>query len=402
MEANGLASRGVYERALALYEEAIGRDPGDERGHCGAAVALLAMGRHEEAIARVEDLIRLRPGAAYPYGVMGCLMEMAGRNEDAAACFGRMIEIDPDEMFGRLRRSLVLAMLGKNERAQECLDEMLAVEPSSASAERDKEKIIGIIEYDGPEKEDDFDIELMPGMSEMWRVLVSKDDDPGLPEMSGFRPVLREGDLSGDPVEEASSLADEGRFAEAAALLDEAISEDPDYAEAYSVKAMMMAKLGRHEEAVACVDQVLRLRPDDVEDLGVKGMLLERVGYPEEALECYERMIRVAPGEMIAHHLKCGVLALRGEAEKVRECYIAALAAAPSDGGGVRRKSAMRREYRKLEKFAESAGSLDRGLERFMKKVGVGARPTWGRSGEAGRPRSRGARPGGRLRAGRR
>lgn len=135
--------RGHARAALALYE-AIGRDPGDERGHCGAIAALMAAGQHGEAAASVKELILLRPGAGYQHGVMGCVVEMAGRAEDALACYGMMIEADPGEVHGRLRKSIVLISLGRGEQARECLDEMAAADPPGAPAARDKGRITGL------------------------------------------------------------------------------------------------------------------------------------------------------------------------------------------------------------------------------------------------------------------
>ena len=363
------ARRSNMQKALGLYEEAVRENPGDERGYCGAVLMLVAAGRFADAAPYLERLIRLRPDAAYPHGMMGCVMEMTGRTSESVACYDRMIEADPDEMFGRLRKSVVLAMLDENERARECLDELFGAEPRGASAAKDQEKIRDILEYDGPEGEDDFNENLMPGLAKMWGTLVSKDAD--LPE--GIFPE------------------DIGALARAAADPDDEAAADPDSEDENRIGAMMMLKDGRYAESIEYLDKVLRLRPDGVVDLGLKGMMLEELGRPDEALGCYERIIEVEPGDMTARHRKCGVLARRGEAERVLECYRAALEAEPSNKAGARTKRGMREEYRELARCAKEAGSVESGFAKFMQTTGV----------EPGRaPGRRGA--GGRLRAGRR
>ena len=353
-EANAVLSDGRAEEALGLYEKAVRRRPDDERGYCGAVVSLVAAGRPAEAVPYLETLIRLLPGAAYPHGMLGSVMEMAGRNSEAVACFERMIEVDPDEMFGRLRKAVVLIEMGQSGLADECMEELAAAEPRSAPAARDKARISAILDQDEPEASDGFDADLMPGLVTMWAELVS--EDAGRADLPA---ALGAGDGPG---------GERG-----------APGPAPDSLDGCRAEAMALAQRGRYQEAYDLMSGVLLAGPGGVADFGVAGMLLERLGRPGGALDCYERVIEAEPGEIVAYHLKCGALAARGDAEGTIRCYRAALEAEPSDADGDAIQADMRAEYGELLRCTEEAGSERRGFAAFMKKRGVGSRPTWGR-----------------------
>ncbi len=399
-EANALIMRGEGKKAVPLYEEAVKLDQDDARGYCGMIITLMMIDRQKEAEGWAEKLVRIRPDDAYPHGIMGSLMEISGRPDEALACYDKMIEIDPGEMAARLKKALILFAGDRDDEAQKCLEEALVAEPSSDSGEDVQDLIADLLDDDDEMEEDEIAANpevAIPGMEEMVTVLTMgedfdeddededfDDEDDEDDEDEDFDDEDEEDDLAFEVeqlVYHANKLADGGRFAEAVALLDDALQLDPDFADAHSIRAMMMVQLKRYREAVECVDEVLRLRPDDVEDLGVKGMLFEKMGRPEEAMACYDRIIEVEPGEIMAYYLKCGMLAEGGEAGELEECYRAAMAAEPSDRDGARMKKSMRGEYRELKRCVARDGP-ERGLEKFMAKTGVAAKPKWGRAGD--------------------
>ena len=373
-----------HGQALPLYEEAIGLDPGGERGHCGAAVALMGLKRHGEAIARLESLARLRPGAAYPHGVMGGAMELSGRQREALSCYDRMIEIDPGEILARLRKAVIL--MEDEERYEECVIALIRAKPSSETALEYQSQIVAML---GTDMLYNDLRHMMPGMTDLRGAVFSPDSqDPA-------RMVGR-----------ARSLSGKDRFAEAAEAADEAIAAAPRYWHAHFVKAMAMIRMDRYEESIGCLGDVLLLKPGDIDCLRIKGMLLERVGRPEGALECYDEIIRIEPGDIGVRYLKCGALASIKDAGALAECYRAALAAEPSDRKEARMQRLMREESAELSRCAEVAGSVRSGFAAFMEGFGVAAEPRWGRRGERTRSmsgeRRRGRKASKRLRAGRR
>ena len=375
---------GKAEQALPIFEERIRQSPDDERGYCGAILSLIKLRNLDGAAECAEKLIRLRPGEAYPHGAMGAVLDSAGKFDEALACYEKMAAMDPDDLLSRFRIAQLLLLRGDEKEWDKRAVKIIRTRPTSRSAARDHANIVDFLgeKYRGRAED------LIPSVAKMSSIVrhgpQQEDQDPEL------------------LLEEANSLADGGRYAEAAKAADRALSVDPGFQTARSVKATMLIKLGRHAEAIACVDEILLAGPDDTEYLGVKGMLLERAGRPQEALACYDRILELDRGDMTARYLKCGLLALEGDADGLLECYRAALEAKPS-GKSSRMQKEMRRESRELDRCVKQSGSVKSGFAKFMKETGVAAHPRWGRKGQRmSVPGARGRAKRGRPRAGRR
>ena len=394
-EANALAAKGDPAGALPLYEEAVRKNPGDERGHCGAVLALLRMKQGGKAAEWAEKLIGLRPGAAYPRGVMGTAMEMSGRPGEALACYAGMLRISPGDVPALFRTGKLLIESGRAEDGLGCFKRALEAEPSDEAAaglqRQMRASVDRVLGAGGgakapPGRRRGADGADMPGMARLAEILFG----PGGPRGGG----------APEAVERAGRLADMGKLDEALGAIDGAIAGRPDLADAHSLKASILVRMGRYREADERMGEVLRLRPGGAEDLCTKGMLLEKLGRATEAIACYERAIEAEPGETMARYLKCGALAHAGDALGLAECYREALSSEPRDEKRGAMLGSMRAEYGELERCAKEAGSVETGLAAFVDGGGVAAEPHWGRAGR-GR-RARGAGRAGRLRAGRR
>ena len=397
-EANALAAGGQTAMALPLYKEAARQNPDDERGYVGAVVSLMRMKRHEEAAEWMEKLIRLSPGDAQLHGMMGSVLEGCGKKDEALACYEKALGINPDDILTLFRASPILIRRGRTKEGMEYFHRAMGAEPSDeheAGAQRDMRAIMEKVqEAAGGEGAEAAPAETgrdgggsPPGLSSAM---------PGMPGL--LKALFADYEKAGSPQEamaRAGKLSDQGRLQEAAGVIDGAIAEHPDLADAHSAKASILIRMGRYREAAERMDAVLRLRPDGIEDLCAKAMLLERAGRPGEALACYDRVIAVEPGEIMAYYLKCGALAHAGDARGLAECYRAAMSAEPRGEGRGSMLESMRLEYAELRRCAQEAGSAESGLAAFVKGGGVGAQPHWGRAEQR-------ARRTGRLRAGRR
>ena len=63
--------------------------------------------------------------------------------------------------------------------------------------------------------------------------------------------------------DEADKLKQEGDLEGAAAKLQQALTEDENYALAHSALAVVMQRLGKHEEAIQHAQKVCELEPDE-------------------------------------------------------------------------------------------------------------------------------------------
>ncbi len=62
---------------------------------------------------------------------------------------------------------------------------------------------------------------------------------------------------------EAEKLKDEGKYAEAAAQLEQALQQDEGHVLSHLALAVVYGKLGRHEEAVQHAQRACELEPED-------------------------------------------------------------------------------------------------------------------------------------------
>ena len=396
-EANVLISEGSYEAALARYQKAVEAAPGDERGYCGAASACMLMEKYEDAAGWMERLIQAHSDTAYAHAFMGAAMEYcdAGR---ALACYERALELDPGDVVTRIQRAHAIGEAGREKEAEEEIHKALLGKPADAAAAKTQEIIKSLARKGKLGESNRHSLVTVPGMMRVASVMFSDEDAffEHICSRDGISvPLKMDKPDPDESLERANKLADDGKFAEATKAIDEAISEYPDFADAYSAKVMFLAKTGRYRDAIECIDRLIELRPDDPDSHVAKGMLLERVGRPAEAAACYDRVSEMTPGDMMVRRLKCGLLAAAGDAEGLAECYRAAFKAKP-DGKDTDIQKHMRAEYDELMRRAKAAGSLEAGFARFMKNASIGAEPIWGRGGSARRAAGR------RVRAGRR
>ncbi len=127
------------------------------------------------------------------------------------------------------------------------------------------------------------------------------------------------------------TLAEEGRQREAIDVLDKAIAQDKDLAEAYLFRGNAYDDLGDPERALADLDLALRLNPELVEAYLSRGLVRAELENVEAALQDYAEARRLAPENpyppLFAAELKSDL----GDAAGAMPDYDAAKALAPED-----------------------------------------------------------------------
>jgi chemotaxis protein methyltransferase WspC len=94
-------------------------------------------------------------------------------------------------------------------------------------------------------------------------------------------------------LQRAMTLADAGRFAEAAALCEEHVRRSGATADAFRLSAMIFAEAGELDAAAANYRSALYLEPDDYESLIHLGLLLEKRGDTAGAKTLQRRALRL-------------------------------------------------------------------------------------------------------------
>jgi tetratricopeptide (TPR) repeat protein len=162
-----------FERALALFDEILAREPGFPDVHNRRGLCLAMLGRSDEALEAFEEAVRIAPRYAEAHLNRGILLQELGRHDaarvalgqashldhraggelpgaagnevalaharvgdlylaaghpsEAARAYDRALAVRPDYLDVRARRAEALLELGKVERAVDELREVLAL-----------------------------------------------------------------------------------------------------------------------------------------------------------------------------------------------------------------------------------------------------------------------------------
>jgi Tfp pilus assembly protein PilF len=121
----------------------------------------------------------------------------------------------------------------------------------------------------------------------------------------------------------------QGRFAEAAANLQEVVRLRPQFAEMYNDLGVAFAQQGKAEEAVTSFLQVLQLKPDYAEAHNNLGIVLAQQGKLDEAISHYSQALRLRPDYAEAHNNLGIVFARQGELGQAVASYTQAVRLRP-------------------------------------------------------------------------
>ena len=147
-------------------------------------------------------------------------------------------------------------------------------------------------------------------------------------------------------------LSNSGRFAEALAMVEQAIAAYPAYDRPRLAKAFVLAKVGRIDDALAMVDDFLSRHADNAYAHTTRGTCLMEAGRDAEAEKEFREGVRLGGADYIhAYNYAC-FLAQQGREEETREMLGRALGMGPQMNARAATDADLER-YRETEWFQE-------------------------------------------------
>ena len=127
-----LAATGELGEAITQYRRALNLAPNDADSHYNLANALAAQGRLADAVGQFRAALEIEPGFAEAHINLGSALVMLGRPEDAAGHYRRAIELAPDAAEALNNLGLLVAGQGAFDEAIALFRQALAIAPDFA------------------------------------------------------------------------------------------------------------------------------------------------------------------------------------------------------------------------------------------------------------------------------
>ncbi len=128
-QAQDALSRGQFQEARQIYQQALGYRSDSPDIHYGIATACFLLGDIHSAVYHFKEVIRLDPLRAGAYINLGAVYNRLGQLEDALATLRRGIQLDTNRAEGYYNLALVYKQLGQVEMAVNAYRESVRINP---------------------------------------------------------------------------------------------------------------------------------------------------------------------------------------------------------------------------------------------------------------------------------
>src|SRR5262245_53751939 len=110
-QAQEAISRGEFQEARQVYQQALGYRSDSQEIHYGMATACFLLGDHHSAVYHFKEVIRLEPLRAGAYVNLGAVYNRLGQYEESLSTLRRGIQLDPNRAEGYYNLGLVYKQL---------------------------------------------------------------------------------------------------------------------------------------------------------------------------------------------------------------------------------------------------------------------------------------------------
>jgi tetratricopeptide (TPR) repeat protein len=325
-----LLDRGMTEAAKAELARAIELDGKLTGVRLYYASALIKSGEAARAIEQLRAAIEIGEATALTYALLGVAEERLGKTQAAFADYARAIELNPNEPIAREGRARLFEARGEFSKAIEDYTVFYRAQPSSEAALKlarlhalagQLQAAISIYRRLLAEKPEDFAL-----WSELVRLMMEAGQlDEAAREIEAslrlhprdVKRLMFAGDLylkdkpevaanyyrravEVDPAEVAAqialgaSLVRSKQFADAVAVLNQALMRDPDNFQAHANLATAMFELKQYQQAASQFLWLIRARPELAVAYYFLAISLDRLGQCQQALGAYREFVRRA------------------------------------------------------------------------------------------------------------
>jgi Tfp pilus assembly protein PilF len=305
-----------FPEALACYAEAERLEPDNADWPYLRAVILLDSPEPAAALAPLRRAVACDRRRPLPHNRLGEVLLEQGAADDAEAQFQAALALDPDEPRAHLRLAQVAAARGDWTGCRSHL------EPASAAPSARKQ--VCALRLRACERLGD-----PPGAQAQQRLLAELPEDPPWPDAIVEQALpLQFGLASRGSL--SAQLWREGKPQESLALLEDAVQQYPDSAQAWDRLGRTLGALGRFPEAERAFQRSLKLAPDQGDVWFFLGEIRREQRQFDGALAAFRASARLRPADAETRCKIGACLAALGDRDGAAAAYREALRQQPN------------------------------------------------------------------------
>lgn len=263
------------EQPLQAFDESLKLDANSSLTQAYRCSALVTLGRGEPAIGACQAALKGdgRWGQESPtlaWYNLGLAYTLQGQLELAIAAYDQATALDPKYFPAWTQQGWTLDRLGRSTEALKSFGKAIELKPDHARALVGQCRILNQVRQ--------FE-----------------------PALAACQKALQGDNLWWDigPAQawsqQTHALVGLGRFEEAVAAANRAVSVRPDYPEAWNNRSVALFYLRKYPEAIDSTEEALRLDGNNIQAWSNRGKFLRVAGDYKAALLAYEQAVKVAP-----------------------------------------------------------------------------------------------------------
>lgn len=290
----------VYRDELRFWQDALEKQPDNERLHASLGYYYMRRGDWLKAITAYGKAIALQPNFADAQSDLGSILLEVGHDEDAIALHAEAARLKPTDPAILFNYAQALHKTGKNEEAMTQWREAIRLRPTLAPALRQLGKALAaqgkldeaILMLENARSNDPADVEIYSALGD---ALFQKSDLSAASENYDRAITLRP-DLAELHYNLGNIRLALNEFDRAVERYAEAVRLKPEFIQARHNLALALTRAGRASEALPHYEETLRQMPDSAQVHYNFGLALEQVGNPSLAIEHYQKALQLNPG----------------------------------------------------------------------------------------------------------
>ena len=324
-----LSWAGRKEDALRAYEKAASLDPKDVLSRANRGSVLLALDRVEDALAAFEEGLKIDPQNSRLQNHRGVDLERLGRLDESRAAYRRAIALDPKDALAHNNLGALAFSRGVEGAAAAHFARAVELDPA-------------------------FDAPAVNGS-----LMRASGAGSEAAEAEVLAAALRPGASAAVKARAKAIQADravrERRYADARALYQDVVEQDPADASALNNLGVAEDQLGMSREALSHLSEALKRRPGDPNILNNIGVVHVHRGELSAAEAAFREVVHGDPRFHRAWHNLGVVLGAKGDRAGAVDAFRRAAALAPDDASAVYNLAILDRDLGRLDPAGERA-----------------------------------------------